>query len=91
MCLLPGIGFVAWQHYLRSILSGSVEHDGASPSSSLHTGPCGAVRQQDAGLQLSRACSVPGSSFVTSNTEPLSVGSAGHGDCCCYATVEKPV
>lgn len=26
--------------------------------------------------------------FVTGNTEPLSVGSAGHGDWCCHATVE---
>ncbi len=32
---------------------------------------------------------LPGSSFVTGSTETLSVGSAGHGDCCCYATVEN--
>lgn len=45
-------------------------------------------RQQDAGLQLSHA-STRQFSFITENTELLSVGSAGHGDCCCYATVEN--
>lgn len=44
-------------------------------------------RQQDAG-HLSHA-SKREFSFITENTELLSVGSAGHGDCCCYATVEN--
>lgn len=28
-------------------------------------------------------------SYVAASVELLSVGSAGHGDCCCYATVKN--
>lgn len=55
--------------------------------SPLCTGLCGALGNRMQGCSCPMR--LPGSSFATGNTESLSLGSAGHGDCCCYATMES--